>query len=80
MEHNNKQKTCEFFVVAGNSQAFLGMLAIETGAFLTINCNTINMQTQHEQIYSKTEDEGNVQTKYRKQAGLKSVIKTELAF
>ena len=35
IEHNNKQKICNFFVVLGNRQALLGMLDIDSNsAFL----------------------------------------------
>ena len=40
----------------GNGQALLGMPDIEILDVLTINCNTIDMQTQNEQIYNKIED------------------------
>ena len=49
-------KTCEFFVVPGNGQALLGMTDTETLVVLNINCNTIDIQTQNEQMYNKTED------------------------
>ena len=53
IEHNNKQETCHFFVVLGNSQALPGMPDRETLNVLTINCT----QTEHNQIYNKAEDE-----------------------
>ena len=42
IEHNNKQKLCNFFVVKGNRQALLGLPYIEILNILTINCNTID--------------------------------------
>ena len=33
------------------------MLDIESLEFLTVNCNTMDIQTQNEQMYGKTEDE-----------------------
>ena len=50
-------KTCDFFVVPGNSQALLGMPDIDTLDVLTINCNTKDTQTQNQQIYNKTESQ-----------------------
>ena len=44
IEHNNKCKICNFFVVPGNGQAFLGVPDIETLDILTINCNRIDTQ------------------------------------
>ena len=44
MEHNNKHKICNFFVVPGNGQALLGMPDIKTLDILTITCNTIDTQ------------------------------------
>ena len=44
IEHNNKQKFCNFFVVLGSGKTVLGMLAIEILGIITINCNTIGTQ------------------------------------
>ena len=41
IEHNNKQRMCNFFVVLGNRQPLLGMPDIEILDILTINCNTM---------------------------------------
>ena len=40
------QRTCEFFVVLGNGQAFLFMPDIETVDILTIKCYTVDTLTQ----------------------------------
>ena len=47
MEHNNKHKICNFFVVPWNGHALLGMPDIEPLDILTLNCNTIDMQEDH---------------------------------
>ena len=44
IEHNDKHKICNFFVVSGNRKALLGMPDIKTLDILTINCNTIDTQ------------------------------------
>ena len=44
IEHNNRQKIHNFFVVPGNMQALLGMPNIEILIILTIHCNTISAQ------------------------------------
>ena len=41
IEHNNKQKICNFFAVLGNGQVLLGMPDIEILNILSINCNTV---------------------------------------
>ena len=46
----------EFFVVPGNGQVLLGMSDKDILNLLTINCNTIDMITQNEQIYNQVED------------------------
>ena len=44
IEHNNKLKICNIFVVPGNRQALLGMPDIEILNILTMNCNTMGTQ------------------------------------
>ena len=46
-------KKGEFFVLPGNGQALLGIPDTDTLHVLTINCNTIDMQTQNEQMNNK---------------------------
>ena len=41
IEHNNKQKVFDFFVVLGSGQAQWDMPYTETLNILTINCNTM---------------------------------------
>ena len=41
------------FVVPGNGQALVGMPDLETQDVLRINCNTIDMQTEQQQIHIK---------------------------
>ena len=55
IEHSNIQKACEFFVMTGKGQALLGMPDLETLYVLTVNCNTLGMHTQREEIHNKVE-------------------------
>ena len=41
IEYNNKHEICNFLVVPGNGQEFLGMPDIEVLNILTLCCNTI---------------------------------------
>ena len=44
IEHNNKHKMCNFFVVPGNGQALLCIPHIEILNILTISCNRIGTE------------------------------------
>ena len=44
IEHNNKHKLCNFFVVSGNGQVLLGMPDIEIQNILAVICNTIGAE------------------------------------
>ena len=44
MEHNNKQKICNFFVILENGQMLLGMSDIEMLNIWTVNYNTVGTQ------------------------------------
>ena len=44
IEHKNKQKMCNFYVVPWNRQALVGMPDIDTLNITNINCNTIDTQ------------------------------------
>ena len=45
------------FLLPGSGQSLLGMPDIEALNVSTINCITIDMQPQSEQVYNKMEDE-----------------------
>ena len=85
IEHNNKHKKCNLFVVPGNGQALLGMPDIEILNILNINCNTIgtmetgraanSVQTQPS---SRVQDLSNtIQTQGKKLAGWEGAIQTQ---
>ena len=46
LEHNDKYKICNFFLVPGNGQALLGMPDIELLNILTICCSTIGTEKE----------------------------------
>ena len=54
IEHNIKQKLCDFFVALGNGQVLLGMPDIETLDILTINCRRVGTQEAERAIKCNT--------------------------
>ena len=46
IEHNDKHKICNFFVVPGNGQALLGMPDIELLNILTISYHTVGTEKE----------------------------------
>ena len=74
IEHNNKQKTYDFFVVQGNGQALLGMLDTESLNVLTINCNTTYTHKKMNKSTIRWKISVTAQTKCQKQSSLRSAM------
>ena len=54
IEHNNKLKMCNFFIVPGNGQALLAMPNLEKLNILTISCNTIGTEEAYKDANCST--------------------------
>ena len=54
LEHNNKNKICNFFVVPRIGQVLLGMPDIELPNILTSRCNTIGTEKEDRDAKSNT--------------------------
>ena len=77
MEHNNKQKICNFFVVPRNRQALLGMPNIEILNIININCNATGTKETDTAITQGTGNDHHYTNTMQEAGGWKGAIQTQ---